>query len=117
MSASTPSTPALMPSDLRAHGRSRRLWRSVIAGYVLRADAVETLGDACRIADQLDELRDIIAIDSAADGSPAAMPRPVSGRRGRRLGHGRAKAAAGERPQIHSGVRICSLRVLSLHGR
>ncbi|MGI9612423.1 MAG: hypothetical protein ACR2QO_05915 [Acidimicrobiales bacterium] len=75
MSASTPSTPALMPRDLRAHGRSRRLWRSVIAGDVLRADAVETLGDACRIADQLDELRDVIADDGMMITSGGQGPR------------------------------------------
>jgi hypothetical protein len=64
------------PESLDAAGR--RLWRSVLADYELSAAEVETLGQACRVADVLAridaELMDSDLVVEGHHGQPRSHP-------------------------------------------
>lgn len=56
----TPAKPVPPPDDLardgRRDGRGRRLWKSIVAKYVLRPDELRILHAACRCDDAIAEL-------------------------------------------------------------
>jgi hypothetical protein len=63
------------PSDLRASGRA--LWLDVRAEFALGPDEVGALREACRTADELDDLRSALA----------GQPMTVAGSTGQQVAH------------------------------
>lgn len=76
MTTKTKATKARMPANLQAKGKA--LWTSVTTDYILRADEVRILEDACREADLIErmerELRGEDLIVRGSMGQPVANP-------------------------------------------
>lgn len=51
------------PSDLAPRGRGRRFWRAVTADFEVSGADLELLGEACRVLDELESLREVLARD------------------------------------------------------
>jgi hypothetical protein len=59
--------PPKPPDDLVPRGRGRKFWREVLSTYTLRPDELEQLAEACRILDECDRLRELVAAQGMLD--------------------------------------------------
>jgi hypothetical protein len=100
------------PRGLRAAGRE--LWRSTMAGYELSAHERGLLLQACRTADALDGLQNVVDADGPMDESPQGrrVHPALAELRQQRMAFARLVAAlglptgvTGEQPQRRRGAR------------
>lgn len=62
-----------VPPGLAARGRA--FWRRTVASYVLSETEVELLGEVCRLLDECDALRSVVAADGVTVAGSAGQPR------------------------------------------